>query len=80
MLFLGYDCVSDAEFTDALSSVGLDPPVDECGWTDYFTRDRDEKELQEFAKLFKISPEELIRDDFSLEKAVLNRVAVKYSI
>lgn len=80
VLFLGYDCETDEEFIDVLSSVGLDPPVDECQWKAYFERDRDDKELREIAKLFKISPEELIMDDFSLEKSVLNRVAVKYSI
>lgn len=80
VLFLGYDCESDEEFLDVLSDVGLGAPVDEGVWNEYFARERDGKEMQEMAKMFKLSPEELTREDFSLEKAVLNRVATKYSV
>lgn len=80
VLFLGYDCESDMEFNNVLSKVGLDAPVDDCAWNAYFARERDGQETQDMARLFKLSPEELTRHDFSLENAVLNRVAVKYSI
>eukprot|EP00555_Chaetoceros_dichaeta_P003323 CAMPEP_0198248630 /NCGR_PEP_ID=MMETSP1447-20131203/373_1 /TAXON_ID=420782 /ORGANISM="Chaetoceros dichaeta, Strain CCMP1751" /LENGTH=251 /DNA_ID=CAMNT_0043933089 /DNA_START=13 /DNA_END=765 /DNA_ORIENTATION=+ len=77
VLFLGYDCESEEEFTTVLSDVGLDAPRDESAWNAYFARERDGREMQEMAKIFKLSPEELARDGFSLEKAVLNRVATK---
>lgn len=76
VLFLGYDCESDDEFTNVLSDVGLDVPRDESAWNAYFARERDGKEMQEMAKIFKLSPEELARDGFSLESAVLDRKSV----
>lgn len=77
VLFIGYDCESDLEFENVLLKVGLDKPADESVWNTYFARKRNEQEMQEIAKIYKLTPDEVRRGD--LESAILNRVATKYN-
>ncbi len=79
VLFLGL-CESDQEFKDIVTSNQLGIPEDERGLEKYFSRNRNDKELADLMKIYKITKDEVEMCASSLEKAVLNRVAAKFHI
>lgn len=79
VLFLGY-CESDEEFKDITTSMQLGVPENESGIEKYFSRNRNDKELADLMKIYKITKDEIEMCGSSLEKAVLNRVAAKFHI
>ncbi len=71
VLFLGF-CESDKEFKDIVTS------MQENGFEKYFSRNRNDKELADLMKIYKITKDEVEMCVSSLEKAVLKRVAAKF--
>uniref|UniRef100_A0A7S2A682 Uncharacterized protein n=1 Tax=Trieres chinensis TaxID=1514140 RepID=A0A7S2A682_TRICV len=80
LIAIGYDCPGEAEYASFLSNIGLDDGLSKEEMEIYFSRSRDDCELKDIMKAFKITKEEVEMEDSSLEKAVITKIASKFVV
>jgi len=74
---LGF-CESDEEFIKVISSVGLGKAANKSDLDAHLSRKRNEQEMKDLMKAYKVTPAEVDFQGSSLEKGVANRVAAKF--
>lgn len=77
IFLLGF-CESDEEFEDMTKSLELGMSESEIGLKKYFSRERNDKEMNDLMKVYKVTKDEVEMYGSSLEKAIINRVASKF--